>query len=151
MTDAPSFLVLGATPPDQHASEQARRTERLQRIIEAQVENVAAAPDEPAWVKGESALHRLLLIAHGKRTNTAKVVARFLLNPYHGQRFPIDLILFRQIADDAVFADCVAVLTQDRLNNLPFHGLVPDGQAVYEGLAIDWAFEGQQSVLPPVF
>ena len=94
-------------------------------------------------VAGVEALARLLTVAL-RDTGQSKVVARFLLNLYNGNRFPFDMTDFRQL-DQSLFIDCMSVLHMDSIPELEVHEYFEDGGKIWEQMAKDWGFKDYKS------
>lgn len=86
--------------------------------------------------EGEAALRRLFDFAHGDH-GQCKIVAKFLLGCYNGERFPFDLSDFRCL-DANLFDDCLAVLKMDARPRHEVHEYFPLGSKKFEKLAADW-------------
>lgn len=88
--------------------------------------------------KGSEALQRLLPVAK-RDTGQSRVIARFLLGLYNGNRFPFDLTDLRCI-DLELFEDCMAVLQMDALvQRREVHTYFgSEGGALFEQIAEDW-------------
>jgi hypothetical protein len=98
------------------------------------------AAERPAIEEaGAAALHRLFKVANG-HSGQCKVVARFLLGCYNGQRFPFDLTDFRVI-DAELFDDCMAVLKMDFRPKQEVHCYFPLGGRKFEKLAHGWRID----------
>lgn len=87
---------------------------------------------------GEAALRRLLPVAQGD-TGQSRVVARFLLNLYNGNRFPFDNTDLRSL-DNELIDDCIAVLRMDARLVQEVHCYFAGGSTIWEQLAKDWGF-----------
>lgn len=98
--------------------------------------NIASLPGE--LQQGADALMRLLDIAHGS-SSQPRIVARFLMSLYNGDRFPFDLTDFRSL-DSEIFDDCLAVLRLDCQFSRKVHRYIEDGEGVWERLAKRWRF-----------
>ncbi|MDO5693665.1 MAG: hypothetical protein Q4G70_14525 [Pseudomonadota bacterium] len=85
---------------------------------------------------GIAALRRLYDVAQ-RDTGQSRVIARFLLGCYNGDRFPFDLTDFR-IIDRALFDDCMAVLKMDRQPQQEVHCYFEQGGKNFEKMAKDW-------------
>lgn len=87
---------------------------------------------------GVEALQRLLPVAQ-RDTGQSRVVARFLLGLYNGNRFPFDLTDLRGIDLD-LFEDCMVVLQMDALvQRREVHNYFgSEGGALFEQIAEDW-------------
>ncbi|NDP60051.1 MAG: hypothetical protein GZ090_11915 [Oxalobacteraceae bacterium] len=83
-----------------------------------------------------AALCRLLKIAQGD-SGQCRHVAGFLLSLYNGNRFKMDLTDFRCL-DQAIFADCLAVLKMDYRPAMEVHCYFLNGGEIFEQLAADW-------------
>ncbi|WP_251865874.1 ParB/RepB/Spo0J family partition protein [Achromobacter sp. Marseille-Q4962] len=103
--------------------------EELQHLEQAQPAILAA---------GEAALRRLLPVAQGD-TRQSRVVARFLLNLYNGNRFPFDNTDLRCL-DHELWEDCIAVLRMDSRPVQEVHSYFENGSKILEQLAKDWGF-----------
>lgn len=86
-----------------------------------------------------AALQRLLDVAH-RGTGQSRVVARFLMSLYNGDRFPFDLTDFR-VLDADLFADCQVVLLMDRRPQREVHKYFNDGGRIWEAMARTWGFK----------
>jgi hypothetical protein len=93
-------------------------------------------PKTEIEAEGEAALRRLFDVANG-HSGQCKIIARFLVGLYNGDRFPFDLTDFRVI-DSALFDDCLAVLKMDAAPRREVHAFFPDGGHQFEKLAEDW-------------
>lgn len=91
-----------------------------------------------ALQQGVDALIRLLEIAH-RNSGQPRIVARFLMSLYNGDRFPFDLSDFRRL-DSEIFADCLAVLQLDCQFSRKVHLYIKDGEDLWERLAKRWDF-----------
>lgn len=98
--------------------------------------NVVPIPN--ANEKGIDALLRLFEIAH-RNSGQPRIVARFLLSLYNGDRFPFDLSDFRSL-DSEIFEDCLLVLQLDNRWSRQVHRYVEDGDDLCERLAQRWGF-----------
>lgn len=88
-------------------------------------------------------LQRLLEIAH-RGTGQSRVVARFLLSLYNGDRFPFDLTDFRCLDPD-IFKDCLHVLVMDNFPRPEVHGYFKNGNRIWESMAATWCFTDHDS------
>lgn len=86
--------------------------------------------------EGQAALRRLFDVAR-RDSGQCKVIAKFLLGCYNGDRFPFDLTDFRTI-DHELFVDCLAVLKMDARPRCEVHEYIDNGGAHFEKLAVDW-------------
>lgn len=93
--------------------------------------------------QGLSALQRLLDLAHAN-SGQPRIVARFLMSLYEGERFPFDLTDFRCL-DSEIFADCLTVLKLDISKSQKVHRYIKDGEEIWERLAQRWGFRDHQS------
>ena len=89
-------------------------------------------------VAGAEALARLLPVAL-RETGQSRVVARFLLNLYNGNRFPFDMTDFR-LLDHCVFVDCMTVLHMDWMPEREVHEYFVRGGKIWTQMAKDWGF-----------
>jgi ParB family transcriptional regulator, chromosome partitioning protein len=89
--------------------------------------------------KGLAALQRLLGVAH-TGTGQARVVARFLVSLYNGDRFPFDLTDFRALDTD-LLEDCLDVLVMDNKPHREVHKYFDKGGQIWEAMASDWGFK----------
>ena len=92
---------------------------------------------------GVDALIRLLDIAHSN-SGQPRIVARFLMSLYNGDRFPFDISDFRCL-DSEIFADCLAVLQLDNQFSYQVHRYIQDGENVWERLAKRWGFNDHKT------
>lgn len=97
---------------------------------------------ERAHELGEAALRRLLPIAQ-RDTGQSRRVARFLLGLYNGDRYPFDLTELRGL-DQAIFDDCIRVLTMDSMARQEVHAYFPDGGHIWNKLAEDHGVPDQR-------
>lgn len=88
-------------------------------------------------------LQRLLEIAH-RGTGQSRVVARFLLSLYNGDRFPFDLTDFRCLDAD-FFKDCLRVLMLDNFPRREVHAYFKNGNRIWESMAAYWRFTDHDS------
>lgn len=95
-----------------------------------------AAKDVATLPPGVQALTRLVNIARGN-SGQCRVVAKFLLSLYNGNRFKFDLTDFRCL-DHEIFQDCLAVLKLDYCPAQEVHCYFKGGSRIWEGLAKDW-------------
>lgn len=86
--------------------------------------------------EGKAALGRLFDVAQ-RDSGQCKIVAKFLLGCYNGDRFPFDLTDFRCLDHD-LFMDCVSVLKMDARPKQEVHLYFVDGGKRFEKLASDW-------------
>lgn len=86
-----------------------------------------------------AALSRLLAVAQ-QPTGQSKVVARFLMSLYNGNRFPFDLTDFRCLDMD-IFKDCMTVLIQDYQPKREVHRYFSSGGDIWEAMAEYWDFK----------
>ena len=91
-----------------------------------------------ARIAGTEALGRLLRVAL-RDTGQSRVVARFLLSLYNGNRFPFDLTDFRRL-DHGIFVDCMTVLQMDYTPAQEVHTYFKRGSEIWEQMATDWGF-----------
>lgn len=91
---------------------------------------------------GAEALTRLLPVALGHR-GQSRVIARFLLNLYNGNRFPFDLTDLR-ILDHNLFVDCMTVLHMDYMPEKEVHNYFARGGQIWEQMAKDWGVRDYQ-------
>ena len=94
-------------------------------------------------VAGAEALARLLPVAL-RETGQSRVVARFLLNLYNGNRFPFDMTDFR-LLDHCLFVDCMTVLHMDWMPEREVHEYFVRGGEIWTKMAKDWGFRDYQS------
>lgn len=94
--------------------------------------------------EGFEALQRLYVRAL-EDSGQCRVAARFLLGVYNGQRFPFDLTDLR-LLDDAILADCMAVLRMDARLSREVHTYFADGNRKFEDLARLWRVEDMEKV-----
>jgi len=106
----------------------------LQEALAEQARYVAERPKIEA--EGEAALRRLFDIAHG-HSGRCKIIAKFLLGCYNGDRFRFDLTDFRCL-DTKQFKDCIAVLKMDAQPKREVHTFFPNGGKRFEELAKSW-------------
>jgi hypothetical protein len=66
-----------------------------------------------------------------------RIVAKFLLGLYNGNRFPFDLTDFRCL-DTEIFKDCLAVLEMDNCPVQEVHQALGMVHGEFEKLAADW-------------
>lgn len=92
---------------------------------------------------GLAALQRLLEAAH-RGTGQSRVVARFLLSLYNGDRFPFDLTDFR-VLDADLFEDCMNVLVMDNRPQHEVHRYFDKGGRIWEAMASNWGFKDHDS------
>lgn len=92
---------------------------------------------------GEVALERLLAVAQ-QSTGQSKVVARFLMSLYNGDRFPFDLTDFRSL-DTELFKDCLTVLAMDYQPKREVHMYFNGGGHIWEAMAAEWGFKDHDS------
>jgi hypothetical protein len=85
-----------------------------------------------------AALQRLLDTAH-RPSGQGRVVARFLLSLYNGERFPFDLSDFRCLDTD-LFNDCLTILKMDYMPRREVHMYFGRGGEIWEGIARYWSF-----------
>jgi hypothetical protein len=83
-----------------------------------------------------AALKRLWEIANG-HSGQCRIVAKFLLGLYNGDRFPFDLTDFRSL-DRAIFKDCLQVLEMDYQPAMEIHQLMGMVNGEFEQLAARW-------------
>ena len=93
-------------------------------------------------VAGPEALGRLLPVAF-KDTGQSRVVARFLLSLYNGNRFPFDLTDFRCL-DHGLFVDCMTVLHMDYFPVQEVHRYFAHGSEIWERMAKYWGVRDYQ-------
>ena len=106
-------------------------------------ERVAIEAERPAIEDaGEAALRRLFDVAN-RDSGQCKVVAKFLLGCYNGDRFPFDLTDFRCL-DHSLFMDCLAVLKMDFTPRREVHTYFDNGGKKFEKLADDWRVTDHQ-------
>lgn len=86
-----------------------------------------------------AALQRLWTHANG-HSGQCRMIARFLLGLYDGERFPFDLTAFRGL-DTAVFADCLAVLQLDHQPVREVHEWLGVPARQFEALAQAWRID----------
>lgn len=87
---------------------------------------------------GAEALARLLPVAL-RDTGQSRVIARFLLSLYNGNRFPFDLTDFR-ILDHSLFVDCITVLHMDYMPEQEVHCYFERGSEIWEQIGTYWGF-----------
>lgn len=92
-----------------------------------------------ARAAGVEALARLLPVAL-RDTGQSRVIARFLLSLYNGNRFPFDLTDFR-ILDHSLFVDCMTVLHMDYMPAQEVHTYFKHGGEIWEQMGTDWGFK----------
>jgi hypothetical protein len=114
--------------PDPKAREMFNKLYAEQAAIEAERPAIQA--------EGEAALRRLFDIAQSD-TGQCKIIAKFLLGCYNGDRFPFDLTDFRSL-DHNLFMDCLAVLKMDAQPKQEVHNYFPDGGRKFEKMVEDW-------------
>lgn len=112
------------------------KTKSMMRAIAMQAARDAVLPEIRR--EGEAALRRLLPIAQ-RDTGQANVIARFLLNLYNGNRFPMDMTDLRRL-DYEPFDDCMAVLRMDSQPQKEVHEYFENGGVLFERLAEDHGF-----------
>lgn len=115
-----------------HSDPKAR--EKFNQLYAEQARIEAERPAIQA--EGEAALRRLFDVAQSD-TGQCKIIAKFLLGCYNGDRFPFDLTDFRCI-DHNLFMDCLAVLKMDSQPQKEVHMYFPDGGQKFEQMAKDW-------------
>ncbi len=86
---------------------------------------------------GERALTRLVHFAQ-QDVGQSRIVGRFLLGLYDGDRYAFDLTELR-LLDLALFQDCMDVLSLDYQPEVEVHQRVKDGQAIWNQLMKRWA------------
>lgn len=89
--------------------------------------------------EGEAALRRLFEVAQ-RDSGQSRVVAKFLLGCYNGDRFPFDLTDFRALDYD-LFDDCLSVLKMDVRPKREVHTYFTSGSQLFEKMAKDWGFQ----------
>lgn len=89
--------------------------------------------------QGLAALQHLLEVAH-RGTGQSRVVSRFLLTLYNGDRFPFDLTDFRCLDRD-LFMDCMTVLAMDCQPKREVHTYFQGGGQIWESMARTWGFK----------
>ena len=92
---------------------------------------------------GAEALARLLPVAL-RDTGQSRVIVRFLLNLYNGNRFPFDMTDFR-LLDHSLFVDCMTVLHMDYMPEQEVHRYFEHGGEVWEQMGKDWGFRDYQA------
>lgn len=85
-----------------------------------------------AYAVGLPALRRLLDVAQND-TGQSRICGRFLLGMYNGSAYPFNLIDLRCL-DDALWQDCIAVLSMGQRPNEEVHHLIENGPAIWEAL-----------------
>ncbi len=93
-------------------------------------------------VAGAEALTRLLPVAL-RDTGQSRVIARFLLNLYNGNRFPFDLADFRR-HDHSLLVDCMTVLHMDYMPEQEVHRYFEHGGEIWEQMAENWRLNGSR-------
>ena len=91
---------------------------------------------------GAEALTRLLPVAL-RDSGQSRVIARFLLNLYNGNRFPFDMTDFRRL-DHNLFVDCMTVLHMDCIPEREVHQYFEHGDRLWEQMVKDWGFKDYQ-------
>lgn len=106
-------------------------------LADAFTRDRAYEADRPAiQAAGEAALQRLYKVAI-EHSGQSRIIARFLLGCYNGQRFPFDLTDFRAI-DEELFQDCLAILRMDARPAREVHLYFKFGGKKFEKLALGW-------------
>ncbi|QZA80217.1 DUF7673 family protein [Deefgea piscis] len=108
--------------------------EENQKIIDQM--RAHQAERKAATVAAQPALIRLMAVAE-RDTGQSRVIAKFLLGCYNGNRFPFDLTDFR-VLDHALFNDCMLVLSMDSYCTQEIHCYFENGGQRFEKLADDW-------------
>lgn len=90
-------------------------------------------------IHGIPALKRLLSDAQ-LPTGQSKIVARFLMSLYNGDRFPFDLTDFRSL-DAEIFKDCLTVLVMDYQPMREVNEYFDEGWQIWENMARNWGFK----------
>lgn len=104
----------------------------------------AQSQRETVAAEGLESLYKLYEAAQGD-TGQCRVVARFLVGLYNGQRFPFDLTDLRTI-DDALFEHCMRLLRMDaRQCKQEVHTYFDNGSARWERLISDWGLASKDA------
>ena len=94
-----------------------------------------------AQEKGVPTLKSLVEVAKSD-TGQSRIIRKYLLGCYDGQRFPFDLTDFRSL-DLHLFQDCMAILAMDRSPSREVHEYLdgPDYEGLVKGGALfeEWA------------
>lgn len=126
----------------QEASTAPQAEPRHEHETIAKIRAMASRRDQ-LEAEGVPALRRLLPVAQ-RDTGQSRVVARFLLNLYNGNRFPFDNTDLRGL-DDELLDDCLTVLRMDARAKQEVHTYFEGGSKIWEGLVKTWGFKDYAS------